>query len=163
MIILKKCKFNIIDISVIVLVLILILATVVKFGNYNKTNDETAKIDTIDYKIKISNVRNYTVDAFVIGDTVFDNQTNVEIGKIIEKEVTDAKGYEITKNGKIVETKVPNKYDLVLVIETQGTIDNSGYFANRSVELKVGSEKIIETLYAKSTGIITEIAHENEG
>ena len=58
---------------------------------------------------------------------------------------------------------MPNKYDLVLVIETQGTIDNSGYFANRSVELKVGSEKIIETLYAKSTGIITEIAHENEG
>ena len=110
----KKCKFNIIDISVIVLVLILILATVVKFGNYNKTNDETAKIDTIDYKIKISNVRNYTVDAFVIGDTVYDNQTNVEIGKIIEKEVTDAKGYEITKNGKIVETKVPNKYDLPL-------------------------------------------------
>lgn len=163
MIILKKCKFNIIDISVIILVLILVLAATVKFGNYNKTNDETAKIDTIDYKIKISNVRNYTVDAFVIGDTVYDNQTNVEIGKIIEKEVTDAKGYEVIKSGKIVETKVPNKYDLVLVIETQGTIDNSGYFANRSVELKVGSEKIIETLYAKSTGIITEIAHENEG
>ena len=65
MIILKKCKFNIIDISVIVLVLILILATVVKFGNYNKTNDETAKIDTIDYKIKISkdsnSVYNYLV------------------------------------------------------------------------------------------------------
>ncbi len=159
----KKCKFNIIDISVIILVLILVLAATVKFGNYNKTNDETAKIDTIDYKIKISNVRNYTVDAFVIGDTVYDNQTNVEIGKIIEKEVTDAKGYEVIKSGKIVETKVPNKYDLVLVIETQGTIDNSGYFANRSVELKVGSEKIIETLYAKSTGIITEIAHENEG
>lgn len=159
----KKCKFNIIDISVIILVLILVLAATVKFRNYNKTNDETAKIDTIDYKIKISNVRNYTVDAFVIGDTVYDNQTNVEIGKIIEKEVTDAKGYEVIKSGKIVETKVPNKYDLVLVIETQGTIDNSGYFANRSVELKVGSEKIIETLYAKSTGIITEIAHENEG
>ena len=159
----KKCKFNIIDISVIILVLILVLAATVKFGNYNKTTDETAKIDTIDYKIKISNVRNYTVDAFVIGDTVYDNQTNVEIGKIIEKEVTDAKGYEVIKSGKIVETKVPNKYDLVLVIETQGTIDNSGYFANRSVELKVGSEKIIETLYAKSTGIITEIAHENEG
>ena len=159
----KKCKFNIIDISVIILVLILVLAATVKFRNYNKTNDETAKIDTIDYKIKISNVRNYTVDAFVIGDTVYDNQTNVEIGKIIEKGVTDAKGYEVIKSGKIVETKVPNKYDLVLVIETQGTIDNSGYFANRSVELKVGSEKIIETLYAKSTGIITEIAHENEG
>lgn len=158
----KKNKFNIIDISVIILVLILILAATVKFGNYNKTNDDTAKIDTINYKIKISNVRNYTVDAFVIGDTLYDTQTNVEIGKIIDKEVTDAKGYEVIKSGKIVETKVPNKYDLVLVIETQGTIDNSGYFANRSVELKVGSEKIIETLYAKSTGIITEIVQENK-
>lgn len=158
----KKNKFNIIDISVIILVLILILAATVKFGNYNKTNDDTAKIDTINYKIKISNVRNYTVDAFVIGDTLYDTQTNVEIGKIIDKEVTDAKGYEVIKSGKIVETKVPNKYDLFLVIETQGTIDNSGYFANRSVELKVGSEKIIETLYAKSTGIITEIVQENK-
>ena len=159
----KKCKFNIVDISVILLILILVLAATVKFRNYNKTDDETAKIDTIDYKIKISNVRNYTVDAFVVGDTVYDSQNNVEIGKIKEKEVTEARGYEVIRSGKIVETKVPNKYDLVLVIETQGTIDNSAYFANRIVELKVGSEKIIETLYAKSTGIITEIAHENEG
>lgn len=154
----KKSKFNIIDISVVILILILILAASVRFGNYNKTNDDSAKIDTFTYKVKISNVRSYTVDAFIIGDTLCDTQTNIEIGKILEKECVEAKSYETLKNGKIIETTVPNRYDLILNVETQGTIDNSGYFANRSVELKVGSEKVIETLYAKSTGRIVEIS-----
>ena len=66
----NKPKINIIDISVILLVLILIFVATVKFRNYNETNEEGSKIDTIKYEIKISNVRNYTIDAFVIGDIV---------------------------------------------------------------------------------------------
>ena len=153
----NKPKINIIDISVILLVLILIFVATVKFRNYNETNEEGSKIDTIKYEIKISNVRNYTIDAFVIGDIVYDTATNVEIGKIINKNVTPAKGYEVMKNGKIIETQIPNKYDIILEVETPGLINDTGYFANRSVELKVGSEKTIETLYAKSTGIINKI------
>ena len=61
------------------------------------------------------------------------------------------------ENGTAVKTEVPGKYDLKLKIETEGMINTSGYYANKTVELKVGSEKTIETKYVKSTGRIASI------
>ncbi len=153
----KKFKLNIIDVIVIFLIVILVCASIVKFRNYNETGEENSRIDTIVYNVKISNIRNYTVDAFEIGDVVYDSQMNVEIGKIIDKKYVEAKGYEALKSGEIIETKIPNKYDMILTLEAPGLISENGYYANKSVEIKVGSEKIIETLYAKSGGMITDI------
>lgn len=157
-----KRKINIIDISVILIIAILIFASTIKFRNYNETDDVNSKIDNIVYDVRISGIRNYTVDAFEIGDILYDTQTNVEIGKIINKVSNKTKVYEKIKSGEMVEVEIPNRYDMILTMETTGTINETGYFANRSVELKVGSEKIVETLYAKSTGTIIRIS-ENEG
>lgn len=156
----KKHKFNIIDILIVLLILILILVASIRFGNYNKTNDDTAKIDNFAYELKISGVRNYTIDAFEIGDILYDTQTSAEIGKIVKKDYRETKSYEATKNGKLKEVTVPNRFDLFLMVETEGIIDDSGYFAGRTVEIKVGVDKSIETLYAKSTGKIVEIREE---
>ena len=157
----NKKKINIIDLLVVLLILILIFAAVMKFRNYNVTGDDNAKIDNFKYDIKISNIRNYTLDAYLIGDMVYDAQTNMEIGKIVDKSYSASKEYVKINTGVLVEAEIPERYDMILTIETDGTINETGYFANRSVELKVGSEKTIETLYAKSTGIIVGIS-ENE-
>ena len=158
----NKHKINIIDISVIVLIFILIFVAVIRFRSFNETDEVGSKLDIIRYEIKISSVRDYTVDAFVSGDVVYDTETNVDIGKIINKNVTPAKGYEIMKDGKIIETQIPNKYDIILEIETHGLINDIGYFANNSVELEVGNDKTIKTLYAKSTGTIVGISQGDE-
>ena len=65
--------------------------------------------------------------------------------------------YEKLANGQIVQIAIPNKYKLILVIETDGVENENGFYANKTVELKVGSEKTIETLYIKTTGKITKI------
>lgn len=158
----NKRKINIIDITVVLIVFILIFAAIVKYRNFNETDEVNSKLDTIVYEIKVSNIRNYTVEAFVSGDIVYDSQTNVEIGKIIDKIVTPAKGYETMKDGNIIETEIVDKYDMVLEIETPGLVNDTGYFANKTVELKVGSEKMIETLYAKSTGVVLKITQNYE-
>ena len=88
---------------------------------------------------------------------MYDSQTNVAIGKITEKNIETSKEYEFMENGTAVKTEVPGKYDLKLKIETEGMINTSGYYANKTVELKVGSEKTIETKYVKSTGRIASI------
>ena len=54
------------------------------------------------------------------------------------------------------------KNDIILTIETPGTVTDSGYYANKSIELKVGSEKEIETRYATTSGKVTSINY-NEG
>lgn len=140
----------------IVLVLLLMVAAYWKFVVYKNTNTD-AQMLTITYRIKISNIRSYSADAFQIGDTVYDSQTKLVIGKIKDIEKTNAKINKETVDGRIIYAESLERYDVVLTIETEGMETDKAYFADRSVELKVGSEKQIETRYVKTTGTIVEV------
>ena len=154
----KKRKINTIDLGVIIVLILLVVAIVFKYKKFNADDGGvTSKIDKIIYEMSFTGVRDYTTDAFESGDTVYDSQTNVAIGKITEKNIETSKEYKFMENGTAVKTEVPGKYDLKLKIETEGMINTSGYYANKTVELKVGSEKTIETKYVKSTGRIASI------
>lgn len=153
----KNRKFNILDIAVIIIILLLIFASYTKFRNYNAKSSEDSSLEKIEYVIKVYGVREYTSNAFEIGDKIYDTQTNAEIGKIVNKEIMPTTSYEKIENGELVKVEVPERYDLTLTLETEGTITQNGYFANRSVELKVGSDKQIETRYVRTTGKIMNI------
>ncbi len=153
----KKFKFNIIDVLVIFLVLVMGLAIHYRFKSYHRIGDETAVQNQMTYEMRFSSVRSFTIDAFEVGDTVYDSLTGVEIGQIADKRVQNATTHVNLNDGSIVKTDLEGRYDLILQIETNGIINESGYYASNTVELKVGSEKKVETLYAKSTGKIIKI------
>lgn len=149
-------KFNLFDITILILIIALVIFGTVKYRTLDKAVD-TSTSGNIIYTILISNVRNYTVDAFIIGDMIFDSGTNVNIGKIINVESRPAKLVKTLEDGtaKVLENEFRN--DMILTIETPGSSTNEGYYANKSIELKVGSEKEVETKYAKTYGKISSI------
>ena len=153
----KKFKINIVDIAAIALILAVGITIKMRFQKYNMMDDTQAQMSQIQYTMKFSNIRQFTADAFQIGDTVFDKQTGVEIGKIVAKEQQPNISLVGLIDGQIAKSEVPNKSDLILTIESDAIINDSGYYANKTIEIKVGSEKIIETLYAKSEGRILSL------
>ena len=132
-----------------------------KFKTFNKKIEASAA-GTITYTVIINNVRDYTADAFVSGDTVFDSGTNVNIGTIRNVEAKTALIAKNLADGTVKMIENPYKKDVILTIEVPGTASDTGYFANRSIELKIGSEKNIETRYATTLGKIGSIEY-NEG
>ena len=62
-----------------------------------------------------------------------------------------------TTDGRIIYVENPERYDVTITVETEGIENDKAYFANKSVELKVGSEKTVETRYVKTTGRIISI------
>lgn len=155
----KKFKFNIIDVAVLLVVILVILGASLKFGKYNEKTDESSE-GTILYTINIENVRDYSLQAYQSGDVVFDSLTGVKIGTIQNIESFDAVTYENSEDGELVKVVNPYKKDIILYIETPGTVENNAYYANKSIELKVNSQKAIETKYIKTTGIISNITVE---
>lgn len=151
-------KINLFDFAIVILVIILIIAGVTKFKTFDKTVDASA-MGKIQYTFLIEDVRSYTADALKSGDTVFDSATNINIGTITNVKREPAKVVKNLADGatKIFENEYKN--DVILTIETPGTMSNTGYFANKSIELKVGSEKEIETLYMTSLGKVTSISY----
>ena len=157
----KNKKINIIDVLTILIVILLIVAAYVKFGKYNVKTEDSSQ-ETILYTVDVYSVRDYTANAYQSGDIVFDSLTGVNIGTIKDVQMTDAVTYEPAQNGVLVKTTNPYKKDLVITIETPGTVENNAFYANKSIELKVNSQKAIETKYAKTTGTISSINIECE-
>lgn len=149
-------KINLFDAAILILVLALIIAGISKFKTFNKTVD-ASELGSITYTLEIYNVRDYTLSAFQSGDTVYDSGTNVNIGTIKNIEAVPAQTVKTLVDGstKILENEY--KKDIILTIETPGSATVNGYYANKTIELKVDSEKEIETLYAITFGKITSI------
>lgn len=149
-------KINIIDIAVVVLILALVVFAYLKFGVYEHTKTD-AEMNKIQFSIKISEVRGYTGEAFKVGDTLYDSQTKLAIGTITNVEMITSKISSETTDGRIIYVENPERYDVTITVETEGIENDKAYFANKSVELKVGSEKTVETRYVKTTGRIISI------
>lgn len=152
----KKFKINIVDLLVVIVVIALIGGAYLKFSKYNVKTDASSE-ETILYTIDVLNVRDYSVNAYRSGDVVYDALTGVNIGVIQNIEETEAVSYEINEEGKVVKVTNPYRKDLKIFLETPGTVENNAYYANKSIELKVNSQKAIETKYAKTTGTISSI------
>ena len=129
---------------------------ILKFGKFNNKTDESST-QTIEYKIEVKSIREFTINALASGDTVYDSQTGVNIGKITNVEKKPAETYDVAENGEIMKVYNPYRYDIVITIETPGDTSKDAYYANKTIELKLDSEKKIETKYAKTTGKIMEI------
>ncbi len=155
----KFLKFNIIDVAAVLLIILLVVAANAKFNKYNVKTEDSSET-TINYTILVNNVRDYSLDAYQIGDYIYDSLTGVKIGTITKIESRDAVTYENSEAGDVVKITNPYKKDLTLYVETPGTIETNAYYANKSIELKVNSQKAIETKYIKTTGIIYDIAVE---
>ena len=152
----KLKKINIFDIATIVLLLALCFAAYFKF-NINEHTKTDAHMSTIEYKIKFLGLRKYSLDTFKSGDDVYDSQTKLQIGTIKKIESVPSQIILETSKGDADLATNPYKYDIELTIDTKGMETDKAYFADRSVELKVGSSKQIETLYIRSTGTITDV------
>ena len=153
----KKIKMNMVDIAVVVLLIVVAITIKMRFQKFNRSDDIASQMKAVQYTMKFSNVRQYTADAFEEGDLVFDKQTGVEIGKIVQKSQKANMMDVGLMDGTVVKSAVPGKSDLFLTIETDAIVNDNGYYANKTIELKVGSEKIVETLYVKSEGKILSI------
>lgn len=149
-------KFNIIDIVFVLVVVLLIGVAVLKVSKYNVTKSN-GEMNKIEYTITVYGVRQYTIDAMKVGDKVFDTQTKVNIGTIKDIKKDEYKVNVESIKGKLLRASIPEKYTMTLTIETDGLETESSYFADRSVELKVGSEKTFETLYVKTNGTIMSV------
>ena len=80
------------------------------------------------------------------GDNVYDHKTGVFIGVVqsATSSQTVLPGYN--ERGKYVENRLPDSYDVTVVIAVSGTFDGSGYYANgihivsgKSLELHTSS------------------------
>ncbi len=151
-------KISIIDIIIVIVAIILLYGV---FGKYiNKVMPSTAsqvKYQNFKFAIRIENTLQETADAIRKDDIVLDTISGVEIGKVSEIMIEPYKEAFDGLNGEIVMKEMPDKVNIILTVETSGTINNNEYLANGLIKILVGETKKIRTKYIDKTGFVISI------
>lgn len=152
----KKHKFTWIDGLVLVVVLLLIAGTAVKFLAKDTTSVQKEQVD-FQYQILIHGVRDITVDALQVGDTVYDNEGKGAVGVISNISVTDAP-YTITRSdGTMVQGTMEDRYDVVLTLDAQGEPADQTYKIG-TYKIKINQSSTYFTKYSIWAGKIISIS-----
>ena len=154
----KKSKFrlNWVDLLIVVLVIGLVAGTYMKFRVSDKTS--VAEPQTpITYQVLLANVRQGTVDAIQVGDTLYDDDSGRDIGVIQSVDVSPATSLVQDTEGALHWADTDNRFDLILMVEGKGTVSGNSYVINRIYSLNVGSFRQFYTKYSTWQGRIWDI------
>jgi hypothetical protein len=149
---------SVIDVVVVLIVALLIAGVVIKFTVLEPT---AINVDNtpITYEIKLSNAREYTVNALKAGDSVYDSDSGYTdpVGVIGNIETSPAMREFSLINGKTAMLQVDGYYDITLTIEASGKIEEGRYLVNRTYEIGVNSKRNFNTKYSMFEAQITGI------
>ena len=152
-------RFNIIDLLFVLIIVIAISATVYKFG-FSENRDATVASEKIEYVLKAEKVRMFTVDAFEIGDTVYDDESSKAIGVITKVDYKPSEQHLEKSDGTIAKSVMPERYDAYVTIECDARISDDGYFANGTKQIskfstiKIATQKVEVTTKVDGVNVL---------
>lgn len=138
-----KKLFGIISMFDVIIVVIGILAVVLVYNYLYSSNSVKVgnTYHTTTFQIKLDNLPVGTNAQIEKEDLIYDNETNVYVGKVIDFEVKEYKRMlEDFENGKYVEAVVPNRETIILTLETSVYDAKSDLITENNYYIKVGKE-----------------------
>ncbi len=114
-----KRKFNWVDIVIIVLIIAVV------YGAYSYIlKPRGVAVDKVPVEVtyRINGVMMVSANGIKMGDVFKDKDTNQVIGEVVKKEVKEAYDYVETGDGRIVKSKLPNKYDVYVTLRGDAVI-----------------------------------------
>ena len=151
----QKAKFNILDFFVILIVVVAIASVCFKLFDFNKLfhGKLSAKIE---YTLEIKGVRDVSVRALKIGDSLMEE--DVLIGEIKDIEVKDAEQIVQKADGSYVSVVRPDRFDILLTVKADGFSKEDGIYLFGKRPVSVGSGMTVKTNQITCMGTITQIS-----
>lgn len=154
----KAYHFNWVDALVCLVLVLLTLGAVFKFVLSDKTSTAAA-VDTITYVVHVTGLKDETVDAFQVGDELFDSDTGASVGVIQAVESIPAETVITYPDGTAQWGTVDGRSDVFLTVEAQGTVTaDRQHMVNGTYRVSVGSQRNLNTLYRSFAGRIWSVS-----
>lgn len=148
----KVKKMNAVDVLIVILLVVCVAGIWIRFSG---SRDLSAT--KIEYTLKLKGVRDYSVAALEKKGNVYDPKLKKQMGTIVDVEVLDAVGEEEMANGQNVIAPIPERYDVILTIQTDGSIGESAYYSAASNELCIGKTYEMYTKWSSCYGTIERV------
>lgn len=144
----KKRKFNAVDLAVV-----LVLVAVVAFAAYRFFGGSSGKAATGQgepYRITFlcSETPENVAEMIALGDTVTDDSCYMDLGKVVDFKIDEARVYATASDGKTVLSSKPGYKSVYVTVEAEGVADDNCVFVT-GWALGCGHTMVIRVGYAK--------------
>ena len=157
----KKLRFNIIDLLILIVILGAIATVVVRLDITDKIVQSTAE-DSAKVTLLITSVDPTAVAAVAEGDEIVWEQENCYFGKIVSKEVSNAVVYNTVEDGSYVKTVNPERYDILITVDTEGVFTKEGYQLGGRSYLAAGKTVTFHNGKTVLTSLVTSVSQESD-
>jgi hypothetical protein len=137
-------KVSVIDLFIVLFIVATLGGAYYKFFIAGK-NAGGGSFGTIQYQVKVKNIRQPSVKAIQESTEVFEDKTDNYIGKIVNVEVEQAEGTIMKPDGTYIKAAMPERYSATVTIEAPGIETDVAYIVNGSTEIKRGSELLVRS------------------
>lgn len=149
-------KINIVDLVVIISCIVLVGGIVFRSVSGKGINEEAFEAaENIQYVVKIAGVRDFGM--LVVGDEIFDNNSSLSIGHIIDVEKEAAVSRIAMDDGTQVLGATLDTFDIYLTIEVEGEVNETGKYAHSTFQILNGTRKAMHTKFSSFTGTIVDM------
>lgn len=148
-------KISIIDIAVILLIIVVAAGITLRYGSKITAAVESDKL--FEYEVRVSSVREYTVNALKKKGKITDKKSEKDLGEIVDVRTEDSLFQSTTASGKVIETTLPDRYTCYVTIQARGKESDDNYIMNDTTELSVGRSVDIFSKYVKTSGEILSV------
>lgn len=151
------------DVLLILIVIAMVGVLVLKFDHLDAVGigGDGAEYNKASLEYVIEDVRIMSAEAFKVGHTLLSDETNDRIGLITKVEILPYMKTLEKSDGSLVLAEVPEKYKVILSVDSELMQRETGYFAYGITEIKNNSEAIIYTKYVKSVSKVEAIRFED--
>lgn len=152
-------KISIIDIIVVAALIFVLICVYQKYSEV-ALNSSVSGVDSginFEYTVKFQNVRPTSGQMLQVGDVVYDKVSGTQIGKINSVNVTPTRLQLETMTGEVINDDFEERSDIVITVETWGSIKNGEYMACDLIRILLGKNLEMETKYVTISGEIIDI------
>ena len=149
-------KISIIDIFVVLVIVVAAFGVYSRFIAGNETVE--TNMSKIQYEMKVKKVREASVTALEKGGALYDSITKEYMGEIVSVEAVPCMEDQQMSDGTIVMSEIPERFDVYITLNVDGSSNKAGYYTKDNKNLCVGSSLIISTKFAETTGEIISIS-----
>lgn len=148
-------KISFFDVAIIfIAIVVVIFAYKYLYGSSGVSVGNT--YFTVQFQIKMDNLPVGTNEYIKKGDLIYDNETNVYVGKVVDFNAGEyVKIIQDYNNNAYVQSTVPDRETIILTLETDVYDASSDLITENNYYIKVGKELYLRgTSYAGSGYII---------
>lgn len=154
-------KISMVDILVFAIAILLIYGVYSRFNNAimptNTNTNNNTNMQEFFFNVQIKNVITETGEMIKQGDKVYDKTSGTEIGEIVEVKIDSSKIDFQTNEGKIIESEIQEKIDIIVKVKSLGNIKNGKYLANHTIDILAGETRQFETKYVTVSSKVLDV------